>query len=159
MEITLISNGLFNDFTLGQFHFHANSEHQIDGTYAPLEAHFVCCSIWENKYIVISVLFEVGASSDFLAQFLVHLSSSENQPYVNESLTYQPFNLLPGNRGQYRYSGTLTTPPCSEVVTWIVMENKVQARTAQINAFKNIMGSNFRPIQGTNGRTIDYVEM
>ncbi len=153
------SNGFFNDFTLGQFHFHANSEHQVDGSYAPLEAHFVCRSIWANEYIVVSVLFTEGATNPFLAQFVNNLPSTENDTFEDDDLTYNPFDLLPANRSYYRYQGSLTTPPCSEVVTWIIMENKVEATAAEIAAFSNILDSNFRPIQDLNGRTINHVAL
>ena len=71
-------NGLFDDYTLGQFHFHAQSEHQLDGTHAPLEAHMVCRSIWRNHYIVLSVMFKEGASNPFLAQFVDQLPTEIN---------------------------------------------------------------------------------
>lgn len=152
-------NGLFNDFTLGQFHFHTTSEHQIDGTNAAMEAHFVTRSIWEDKYIVISVLFAEGASNPFLEQFVANLPATIDGTYKDDDLTYSPFNLLPSNRSYYTYEGSLTTPPCSETVTWIVMKNKVEATAEQIKAFSDILGNNARPIQNINSRVINEVEL
>ena len=63
-------------------------------------------------------------------------------------------NLLPDNRTYYTYSGSLTTPPCSEIVTWIVMDKPIFASQAQLDAFDNVLHDNFRPVQPINGRTI-----
>ena len=153
------ANGLFDDFTLGQFHFHAKSEHQVGGTHAPLEVHFVSRSIWRNEYIVMGVLFEEGASNPFLAQFVAHLPKVKGEEYEDEDLTYNPFDLLPANKSYFSYQGSLTTPPCSEVVHWMVMKNKVTATTAEINAFADILQDNYRPVQPLNGRTIDSVDL
>ena len=151
------TNGLFDDYTLSQFHFHTNSEHQVDGNHAPLETHFVHKSIWANQYIVVSVMFEEGAENTELAKFIPNLPISENVPYKSSD-TYSAFDLLPDNKSYYHYKGSLTTPPCSEVVTWIVMENKVEASKAQIDKFSEIMGDNFREVQplGTT-RKISHV--
>lgn len=150
-------NGLLNQFTLGQFHFHAKSEHQVDGGHAPLEAHLVCRNVWKNEYLVIGVMFEEGASNPFLAQFVDHLPTAGAPPFEEEDLVYNPFELLPDNHSYFSYSGSLTTPPCSEVVHWVVMENKVQATAAEIAAFTNILHDNYRPVQPLNGRVITLV--
>jgi carbonic anhydrase len=154
------ANGLFDDYTIGQFHFHAKSEHQVSGNHAQLEAHMVCRSIWRNEYIVLSVMVEEGASNPFLAQFVDHLPASKAQPpYENDDLTYNPFYLLPSNHSYFTYSGSLTTPPCSEVVKWIVMENKVTATAAEIEAFSSKIPNTNRPVQPLNGRVIDHVQL
>ncbi len=150
-------NGLFDDYTLGQFHFHGKSEHTIDGSQAPLEAHFVCRSIWADRYIVISVLFEEGDENPELAKFVANLPTSKDDAYNDENLSYSAFNLLPANKSYYSYRGSLTTPPCSELVNWIIMENKVSASAEQIAAFTNILGDNSRPTQAINNRVINHV--
>ena len=151
------ASGLAEDYTLGQFHFHAKSEHQVSGNNAPLEAHLVCRSVWRNEYIVVSVMIEEGASNPFLAQFVNHLPKIKDQTYTDEALEYNAFDLLPLNKSYFTYTGSLTTPPCSEVVKWIVMENKVQATKAEIEAFTSILKNNSRPVQALNGRTIKRV--
>ncbi|MCF8244250.1 MAG: carbonic anhydrase family protein [Saprospiraceae bacterium] len=153
-------NGLDNQYTLGQFHFHAKSEHQVGGNHAPLEAHLVCRNVWKNEYIVLGVMFEEGASNPFLAQFVDHLPTDITQPpYVNDDLLYNAFDLLPANKSYFTYSGSLTTPPCSETVTWIMMENKVQATAAEIEAFTKLLNHNYRPVQPLNGRVIGHVQL
>ncbi len=159
LEFGLTENGLPNQFTLGQFHFHAQSEHEVGGAHAPLEAHLVCRNVWKNEYIVLGVMFEEGDSNPLLAQFVDHLPTSKEQPpYENEDLIYNPFELLPGNLSHFSYSGSLTTPPCSEVVHWMVMENKVQATAAEIAAFTELLHHNYRPVQPLNGRVINHVQ-
>lgn len=150
-------NNLYDDYTLGQFHFHANSEHQVNGNYAPLEMHMVHRSIWENKYLVVSVLFEEGEENPFLKRFLPRIPAAKDGTYVNADSTFRAYDILPENKSFYHYSGSLTTPPCSEVVTWVIMENPVEASEAQFAAFEQIMHENFRPIQNLNGRTISHV--
>lgn len=154
----LTSNNLFDDYTLGQFHFHAKSEHELNGAQAALEAHFVCRSVWSDHYIVIGVMIEEGASNPFLAQFVNKLPATADQTVKDDALTYIPFDLLPSNKSYFTYEGSLTTPPCSEVVNWIVMENKVEATAAEIKAFADIMGHNYRPVQPLNSRTIKHVQ-
>ena len=151
------ANGLNEEYTLGQFHFHVKSEHQLGGNNTPLEAHLVCRNVWRNEYIVLGVMIEEGASNPFLAQFVNNLPKSEGQVYTDEALEYNAFDLLPANKSYFTYTGSLTTPPCSEVVKWIVMENKVQATKAEIDAFTTILKNNARPVQPLNGRVIKRV--
>ena len=152
-----LPNGSYNDLTLGQFHFHAKSEHEIDGSPAALEAHFVCRSIWSDQYIVMAVLFEKGASNPNLEKFISKLPTTAGQTVSDDNLAYNAFDFLPSNRSYYTYEGSLTTPPCTEVVKWIVMKNKVEASEAQINAMVNILGANSRPVQPLNGRAVKQV--
>lgn len=152
------ANGLSAEYTLGQFHFHAKSEHQVGGTHAPLEAHLVCRNVWKNEYIVLGVMIEEGASNPFLAQFVAHLPASEGQEFEDEDLLYNAFDLLPANKSYFTYSGSLTTPPCSEVVTWMVMKDKVTATAAEIAAFTQKIPNTHRPVQPLNGRVISQVQ-
>ena len=154
------TNGLFDDFTLGQFHFHTNSEHQVNGSYAPMEVHFVHRSIWDDRYMVISVMIEEGDANPLLERFVDKLPVSEMAgPYVNKDSVFSAYDLLPANRSYYTYAGSLTTPPCSETVNWIIMENKIQASQAQLDKFKSILGENFRPVQELGSREIGYVKL
>jgi carbonic anhydrase len=157
MSYGTVPGGFSNELTLGQFHFHASSEHKVSGAQAGMEAHFVHRSIWENKYTVLSVLFTEGAENVFLKQFEANLPDTADETYEDANLSFNPYDLLPVNKTYFQYTGSLTTPPCSEVVTWIIFENKVEATAAQIALFSGILNENFRPIQELNGRTIDRV--
>ncbi|NAS12945.1 carbonic anhydrase [Poritiphilus flavus] len=142
-----------SDYDLLQFHFHANSEHTVDGNYSPLEAHLVHRNAF-GSLSVIGVLFEIGAENTFLDQFLSELPTEEGEMYIDADLEYLASGLLPANKSYYNYDGSLTTPPCSEIVEWIVMENPVEISQAQLDVFAEILGYNFRPVQPLGERTI-----
>jgi len=142
-------------FSLLQFHFHAESEHTVVGSHHPLEAHLVHKSASGNL-AVIGVLFELGDENAFLAQFIDNLPEHKDDTYVNASLSYNALSLLSAGDSYFNYDGSLTTPPCSEIVEWIVMENPLEASQTQLDAFSNILHNNFRPIQPLNGRVIGH---
>ncbi len=140
-------------FELKQFHFHTPGENRIDGKSFPMEAHFVHAD--ENGTLaVLALMFEEGAPNPELDKILKALS-----PKVGEKRPLpQPANasaLYPMDVDYYRYSGSLTTPPCSEGVIWIVFKKPVTASADQIRAFYNLFGHpNNRPVQPINARVI-----
>jgi carbonic anhydrase len=133
-----------------QGHFHSPSEHRINGESFPMEIHLVHAN--ENGDLaVLGILFEEGEENDLLN----HLDSfrpPDMAPYT-EPIDY---NELFTSRDEYfRYSGSLTTPPCSEGVLWTVFKNPLIASKEQIERFHNTMGSDTnRPVQPHNARTI-----
>lgn len=141
-------------FPLRQFHFHAPSENLIDGKHYPLAAHFVHASE-EGHLAVVGVMFKAGAENPALAEIL-----REMPPKVNQELAMQhPLrlsDLIPGQKHYYRFSGSLTTPPCTEGVRWLVMKQTVSASAEQIKTFTKLLGEhgNSRPVQPLNGRVI-----
>lgn len=139
-------------YELKQFHFHGQSEHTINGKRYPLEMHLVHKSE-AGDYAVVGVLFETGSESAFLANFADHLPAIKDEKYeAGDSLN--AIDLIPANAGYYNYSGSLTTPPCSETVNWFVLKTPLQASAAQLQKFTDILKDNYRPIQDLNGRTI-----
>jgi carbonic anhydrase len=141
-------------YQLLQFHYHGNSENTVEGTQYPLEVHFVNKAT-DGTYAVIGLFFTDGGDttnalfSQFLAQF-----PTEEGTYENDSIELDLSSLLPSNLSYYNYSGSLTTPPCSETVSWYVLKNTVAASTAQIAQFQAILDNNFREVQPLNGRVI-----
>jgi len=155
-------NGAASDFTFGgetysllQFHFHASSEHTFGGTHQALEGHLVHASP-SGSLAVIAVFFELGAANPFLDQFTANLPSHAGDTYVDVNLNYAPEDLFPVNQSYYNYNGSLTTPPCSDIVNWIVMEHTSTASQAQLDAFTTLLHSNYRPVQPLSGRTIKH---
>jgi len=140
------------EYDLLQFHFHALSEHTVDDKQYPLEVHLVHQNA-AGDLAVLGIFFEEGNENAYLANFTNNLPKSENQTFTSEDLI-NVVDLLPTNTGYYTYSGSLTTPPCSEIVTWLVMKSPVEASNNQINAITDILGTNFRPVQATEGRQI-----
>lgn len=140
------------DYTLVQFHFHTKSEHTLDGVYYPMEVHLVHQNA-AGHLAVLGVLFEEGDENEFLAKFNDHLPTKAEERYSSTDLVNVE-DVLPTTRGYYIYDGSLTTPPCSEIATWMVLKTPVEASTAQIEKMHCIVHNNNRPIQPLNGRTI-----
>ncbi|HVO11340.1 MAG TPA: carbonic anhydrase family protein [Vicinamibacteria bacterium] len=140
-------------YVLQQFHFHTPSEHTIDGRSYPLEAHFVHKTAG-GKLAVIALLFEEGPADAALEPFWQRMPESPGKPVDLGRGGVQIGALLPARREVYRYAGSLTTPPCSEGVSWLVLEAHATASAAQIEAFRTLMRHDNRPIQPLNGRAI-----
>jgi len=140
-------------YQMKQVHFHSPSENRIHDKSFPLEAHFVH-SDSKGNLTVIGVMFKEGSANLGLAKLWAQIPNNEGEPVVLKNRVI-PSELMPENRSYYRYSGSLTTPPCTEGVRWIMMKTPMTASKEQIEAFKNaIHHSNNRPIQALNGRLI-----
>ncbi len=141
-------------YTLVQFHFHHVSENALNGKHSPLEGHLVHKSA-DGKLAVVAVFFDVGRANPAIATVWANMPKTavnENKPSggkVNASL------LLPDNREYYTFPGSLTTPPCTEGVTWLVMSHKMTVSKEQIAAFAAIDPDDARPVQPLNGRKIE----
>ncbi|HDZ8965923.1 TPA: carbonic anhydrase [Aeromonas dhakensis] len=140
-------------FTLKQFHFHAPSENLIEGKSYPLEGHLVHAND-KGELAVVAVMFEPGKANGALSQVWQSLPAKAGEQHaLKEPVSAEP--LLPAKRDYYRFSGSLTTPPCSEGVRWLVMKQPVQVSQAQIDAFKAVMPHpNNRPVQPLHGRLV-----
>ena len=142
-----------HEFELKQFHFHAPSENHINGNSYPMEAHLVHAD--ENgKLAVIAVMFVEGPANQSIANAWSHMSGKAGDRQSLSSAVSAE-GILPSNRDYYRFNGSLTTPPCSEGVWWLVMKETVTASKEQIEKFSQIMGyPNNRPIQPLNARPV-----
>jgi len=139
-------------YNLVQFHFHASSEHEIGGAQDPMELHLVHKNA-QGGMAVIGVLLKAGAENPAYAPVLQNLPPQESQPTPVAGATVDANTLLPAQRGYWRYNGSLTTPPCTEGVKWLVMSTPVELSEAQIAAFTTIFKNNERPVQPLNART------
>lgn len=139
------------EYKLLQFHYHSQSEHQVNGQSYPLEVHFVHKAS-ETDYAVVGVFFEEGNDNKLFTKFLSHFPTQKGK-YIDTTEIVLT-ELLPANKSFYHYSGSLTTPPCSETVSWYVLKNKVSASPAQLSQFGVILNNNYRNIQNLNGRKI-----
>lgn len=140
-------------FTLKQFHFHAPSENTIDGKSFPMEVHLVHADV-DGNLAVIGVMIQEGAWNRELSKaWAVMPMKAEAKATPKTSLDAN--GLLPKNREYYRFSGSLTTPPCSEGVRWLVMKTPITAEKAQIKKFTDTMQHHTnRPVQALNGRPV-----
>lgn len=142
-------------FTLKQMHFHTPSENHIEGQSFPMELHLVHANA-DGALAVIAVMFTQGEQNPALAKLWKHLPN-EHKTIITlpQNTTVSAATFIPENQDYYRFSGSLTTPPCTEGVRWLVMKQPTQASKAQIDAFDALMGTHTnRPLQPLNGRII-----
>ncbi|MFC7291176.1 carbonic anhydrase [Hirschia litorea] len=131
-------------YELMQFHFHTPSEHTIHGRHFPMEAHFVHKAS-DGTLANIAVMFAEGANNAELDPMWWSAPLSEGKAAVAFNLDME--DLLPTNRAAFRYQGSLTTPPCSEIVSWTVLQTPLSVSKTQIAAFRALIGDNARPTQ------------
>ena len=139
-------------FELKQFHFHTPSENNINGKSFPLEAHFVHASK-DGHLAVIAVMFKKGKANEALTELWKNIPTHTGEHHAIHAKHLNA--LLPVDRDYYRFNGSLTTPPCTEGVRWLVMKENVTVSKNQIATFAKIMHlHNNRPIQKTHARMI-----
>ena len=142
------------DFVLKQFHFHAPSENTIDGKHFPMEAHFVHADA-KGNLAVVALMFNEGAENPVLKKIWERLPEKAVETHDLVLSGKEVDALLPKDRSYYRFNGSLTTPPCSEGVRWMVLKTPVTASKAQIEKFRSIMHHpNNRPVQPLNARIV-----
>jgi carbonic anhydrase len=139
-------------YHLRQFHFHTPSEHAVDSQHTDLEMHLVHQSD-EGQLAVVGVMLKRGSENPAYTPVFDHLPAQAGEPTAIGSLTVNANDLLPQERTYYRYNGSLTTPPCSEGVQWLLMNTPVELAEAQVTAFQQIFPHDARPVQPLNGRT------
>jgi carbonic anhydrase len=136
---------------LSQFHFHTPSEHAISAKRSAMEAHFVHQQR-TGAIIVLAVLLEGGGQN---ANFSAIMRMAPRQPDQKKTspTAIDPASLLPSSlQKTWRYRGSLTTPPCSQTVEWIVCEEPVTVAEADIVHFRALYAMNARPLQPLNRR-------
>ncbi|WP_258379371.1 carbonic anhydrase [Enterococcus plantarum] len=134
-------------FALTQFHFHAQSEHTIDGKYYPLEAHFVN-QAQDGRLAVIGVFFTEGAENKGFQEVLEDVSDGKKTEIIDIE------SVFPENKSYYHYLGSLTTPPLTENVEWYILKTPVDVSKKQIEMFEEYYAHNNRNSQSLNDRVI-----
>lgn len=142
-------------YTLKQFHFHTPSEHTVNGESFPMEMHMVHLSD-QNKIAVISFLFKESTENNEEIALLINNLPKQKGEQIN--LNGEVFDIDKLDKMDisniHHYSGSLTTPPCSEDVEWIILEDKISISKNQVLCFYNVIGPNNRPTQAINNRKI-----
>jgi carbonic anhydrase len=138
-------------YELVQFHFHHPSEHLLAGRQLDLECHFVHRTA-SGALAVLGVFIRAGAANDMLGRIWSIMPSQEGASTMN--LQIDPMKLLPAERAYFRYQGSLTTPPCSEGITWTVLKQPIEASADQIRAFAKLFPNNARPVMQRNQRSL-----
>jgi carbonic anhydrase len=145
---------LGKEYELVQFHFHTPSEHTINGRPAEMELHLVHATPDVFKRLaVIGIMIAEGAENPTLAKFWGQIPDKEGPP-VKTKIEVNAADLLPRNTRYWNYDGSLTTPPCSQGVNWILLKDSVTASRAQIEKFRGLFHTNARPVQPIKERFI-----
>lgn len=139
------------DYKLLQFHYHAKSEHTINGKHYPIEVHFVHKHS-DSDFAVLGIMFKEGKENKLLAKYLDKFPTIKGVFKSEDTIAI--LSLFPKDKSYYNYKGSLTTPPCSEVVNWYVLKTPLTASKGQIEQFSKILNNNYRPIQSLNDRTV-----
>jgi carbonic anhydrase len=141
-------------YELKQYHFHTPSENNINSKSFPLEAHFVHADK-DGNLAVVGVMFEEGKENAQLKELWAKMPM-EADVHTKLSAEAKDINaLLPESKEYYRFNGSLTTPPCSEGVKWMVLETPLTISKEQVEKFSHaVHGHNNRPIQSQNARII-----
>ncbi|GFP90939.1 alpha carbonic anhydrase 7 [Phtheirospermum japonicum] len=145
-----------SEYKLKQCHWHIPSEHTINGARFNLELHVVHINS-HGDYAVVGILYMIGLPDPFLASLSSHIGSATSNG--SDIGIVDPWSIrFPKRPEYYRYNGSLTTPPCSENVTWTVIRTIRTASQHQITALRNAVHDrgtgNARPLQPLNGRTV-----
>ncbi|MGB3192889.1 carbonic anhydrase [Lyngbya sp. PCC 8106] len=139
-------------YELLQFHFHSPSEHQLDGKSYPMEVHLVHQSS-DGELAVIGILMAEGTENRFISSLWPHVPEETRENPVS-GVAINASALPPQEQVYYNYRGSLTTPPCSEGVNWIVFEKPIEVSSKQIEYFRSLYNVNARPVQPVNERQV-----
>ncbi|MCK9908644.1 carbonic anhydrase [Microbacteriaceae bacterium K1510] len=153
-----VNSGAGNTLTVGkdkydllQYHFHHPSEHLIGGKSYPMEVHFVHRNA-AGTLAVVGALMAAGKPNAAFKQIVAAMPPQAGEPV--KMTAADPNLMLPADRHYYSYAGSLTTPPCSEVVNWLLLRAPIQVAQADIDAFAKLYPMNARPAQKDNRRFV-----
>lgn len=143
-------------YDLKYIEFHSPSEHTINGHRSTMESQFVHEDAKGNR-VIVAVLYDVGVADPMLGSLWTYLPTDPGQPIPLQDLLINAQDLMPTIQDFYVYSGSLTTPPCSEGVTWMVYSAPMSISAEQADAFERLIGPNARPLQQPHDR--DFIHL
>lgn len=168
MMLNIMNNGhtievkstVKNAFTVGaqtyqvlQFHFHHHSENTLNGKSFPMEAHIVAKSK-AGQMAVLALFIQLGKKNPFLQKIWSAMPDHKTPLSIDKPISINLKNFMPPSLKYYFYSGSLTTPPCTENVNWYVLATPVSASMEQVSEFSKLYPNNARPTQGLHHRVI-----
>jgi carbonic anhydrase len=144
-------------YKLAQFHFHAKSEHKLNGQHSPMEVHFVHKQ--GDKLAVVGILLDDSGAANAAFKPVFDGFGKATAAKDGIAIEVDLSKLAPKKLGYFTYPGSLTTPPCSEGVHWMVLGQKEHLSKAQVAAFnKAFPHGNARPAQALNDRTVEVAQ-
>ena len=140
-------------FTLQQFHFHTPGGDRIAGESFPMAAHLLHKSA-AGQLLAVVVLFRLGAENPLLDSLLPLIPARADGDHAVAGVTVDPGRLLPARRAYFRYSGSLTAPPCTEGVEGIVLKQPLELSSGQLARYRQRFADNARTVQPPNQRVV-----
>jgi carbonic anhydrase len=140
-------------YALQQFHFHTPGGDRIAGEEFPMVAHLLHKSA-SGQLVGVAVFFRIGAENAFMAQLLPRIPARADGDHLVAGVAVDASGLLPKERGYFRYMGSLTAPPCTEGVDWIVLKQPIDVSAAQLVQYRRRFADNMRAAQPLNGRVV-----
>jgi carbonic anhydrase len=142
-----------SNYRLLQFHFHTPSEEQINFKRFPMVAHLVHKNN-EGQLAVVAVLLQEGESNAMIDKVWTYMPLDSGDRVRMPQGLLDVNELLPKDQRYYQFMGSLTTPPCTEGVLWMVLKQPVTLSKAQFKLFSQLYPNNARPVQAVNGRPV-----
>lgn len=124
-------------YFLKQLHFHTHSEHSLEGVYYPAEVHFVHAN-QKGELLVLGIFIEINSQTKNEFGFFKNIEKGKS--------TIKLSKIMELNGAHYFYTGSLTTPPCTENVKWVILDKHISLNYQQIKPFKKYYQHNYRPI-------------
>jgi len=140
-------------YKLLQFHFHAPSEHTVDGKPIPMEAHLVHIAA-DGELAVIGVLMAEGKENPFIDKIFSNMPQKANGHKKSADIKINTTSILPVSKDHWHYLGSLTTPPCTQIVEWYLLKEPITISPNQLAQFHKLYNGNARPVQELNTRVI-----
>jgi len=142
-----------SNYKLVQFHFHSPSEEQVNYKRFAMVAHLVHKND-EGQLAVVAVLLEQGNTNPLIDKVWTYMPLDANDRVRMPRELLNLNELLPTDQRYYQFMGSLTTPPCSEGVLWMVLKQPMQLSRAQLRLFNQLYPNNARPVQALNARPV-----
>lgn len=137
-----------------QFHFHYPAEHTIDNKTYPMEMHLVHQEVGTSNLVVLGIFIEEAATpNDFLEKVFIQIPK-EKKKEITTDVTINLSDYIPPSQEHFTYIGSLTTPPCTVGVDWIVFKQPIKASKEQLEKFSQVSANNARPVLPLNNRRV-----
>lgn len=144
-------------YELVQFHFHSPSEHQVNGKHYDMEVHLVH-KTQDHQYVVVGIFMNKGKHNPHIQKIWDRIPNEKHKEVTYNDELFNVESLLPATKEYFHYSGSLTTPPCSENVSWFLLEQPIEVSSEQIQFFKKHIEHNARPTQKMHHRIVVKVK-
>lgn len=144
-----------DSYQLQQFHFHVPAEEAINGKHADMVVHLVHANA-QNQLTVVAIFLNADAkdANPLIETMWKELPAKSGEPQAHQEVQVEVLQLLPKNLHYYTYEGSLTTPPCTEGVKWIVLKDPVSITKKELAVFHKLYHHNARPVQPLGERVV-----